>query len=232
MDRVRSRRPYASLALVGVVVLVLAACDGESSDPFSVSVAPTTSTAPPVTVAPPSTSSSPTPPATPATPPPDAGVVATDCVGGWSSPAPSSRDYEGPIDRIRRAAPFAGPAQVVEMRLFVGPESPPSDKNYLQDIRRWYVKLYAPNDLAYQGRFLVEERRFGAGVVAVAPYDTVGFSSPDWIGFQWDAGDPRPRPYEGLPGRWRGVPYDFVRGGAGLKIPGLPDDVRGCLDGT
>jgi hypothetical protein len=118
------------------------------------------------------------------------------------------------------------------MRSFVGPESPPSEKGYLKDIRRWYVKLYAADDLTYQGRFLVEQRRFGRGVVAVAPYDTAGFSSPDWVGFQYDGSDPHRRAYEGLPGEWRGVPYDFVRGGGGLTIAGLPDDVRGCLDGT
>jgi hypothetical protein len=41
----------------------------------------------------------------------------------------------------------------------------------------------------------------------------------------------------GLPGLWAGVPYDFVRGGGGPDtpgpgIPGLPEEVVGCLDGT
>src|SRR5206468_1242833 len=75
--------------------------------------------------------------------------------------------------------------RVVEMRTFVGPESPPSDKNYLSDIRRWYVKLFAKDDLTFQGRFLVEDRRFGRGLSAVAPYDTRGFVAPDWVGFQY-----------------------------------------------
>jgi hypothetical protein len=118
------------------------------------------------------------------------------------------------------------------MRYFEGPESPPSEQGYLKDIERWYIKLYAKDDPAYQGRFLVEQRRFGRGVVAVAPYDTAGFVSPDWSGFQWDAGDTAPRGYPGLPGTWQGVRYDFVDGGAGLTIPGLPDAVEGCLDGT
>jgi len=69
-------------------------------------------------------------------------------------------------------------------------------------------------------------------VAAVAPYDTSGFRSPDWTGFQWDSADTEARAYPGLPGRWAGIPYDFVRGGAGLDIPGLPDEVRGCLGGT
>ena len=231
MHRSPFRHPLVPAVLLAALCVALTGCEGESSDPFSVSVDPTTSSAPPVSAAPTSLAP-PTPPALPVTPPPSAGVIAADCVGGWLTPASGTPDFTRPIDRIRRVAPFAGPVEVVEMRLFVGPESPVSDKNYLQDIRRWYVKLYAANDLSYQGRFLVEERRFGTGVVAVAPYDTAGFASPDWIGFQWDADDERPATYEGLPGRWRGVPYDFVRGGEGLTIPGLPDEVVGCLDGS
>jgi hypothetical protein len=115
--------------------------------------------------------------------------------------------------------------------MFTGPESPPSDKGYLADVRRWYVKLYAVNEDSYQGRFLVERRMFGHGVSAAAPYDSTGFASPDWIGFQGGPGAPA-EPYAGLPGLWRGIPYDFVNGGAGLTIPGLPDEVGGCLDGT
>jgi hypothetical protein len=120
----------------------------------------------------------------------------------------------------------------VEVRYFVGPESPPTDKGYLREVQRWYIKLFAPRDPAYQGRFIVESRRFGRGVVAVAPYDTAGFRSPDWVGFQWNAADTVAKGYAGLPGTWRGIPYDFVRGGAGLEIPGLPNEVRGCLEGT
>jgi hypothetical protein len=125
-----------------------------------------------------------------------------------------------------------GPLVVVDMRYFVGPESPPSEQGYLLDVGRWYIKLYAQDDVAFQGRFLVEARRFGRGVAAVAPYDTQGWRAPDWIGFQYQSEDPTPKAYPGLPGRWSGTPYDFVRGGAGLKFPGLPAEVTGCLDGT
>ncbi|MGZ5301738.1 MAG: hypothetical protein ACXWEJ_07935 [Actinomycetota bacterium] len=121
---------------------------------------------------------------------------------------------------------------VIDMRRFTGPESPPSDQGYLLQVERWYIKLYAEDDIAFQGRFLVEARRFGRGLAAVAPYDTGGFRSPDWIGFQFDSGDTSRKRYPGLPGRWSGTAYDFVHGGAGLKIPGLPDEVSGCLDGT
>jgi hypothetical protein len=152
-------------------------------------------------------------------------------MNGWESPRPGTRDFTDPIGIIRRSAPFGGPYEVVEIRMFTGPESPPSDQGYLAQVRRWYVKLYAVDDISYQGRFLVEHRTFGRGVSAVAPYDSSGFSSPDWIGFQGEPGA-RATAYTGLPGRWRGIPYDFVNGGAGLTIPGLPDEVRGCLDGT
>ena len=118
------------------------------------------------------------------------------------------------------------------MRSFSGPESPPSDKGYIVLVQRWYIKLYAASDPAFQGRFLVESRRFGRGLSAVAPYRTRGFRSPDWIGFQFDSADTSPKTYPGLPGDWRGIPYDFVKGGGGLTIPGLPEQVAGCLDGT
>jgi hypothetical protein len=103
-------------------------------------------------------------------------------------------------------------------------------------VERWYIKLFARNDLSFQGRFLVEARRFGRGLAAVAAYDTSGFRSPDWIGFQYESGDPERRAYPGLPGLWAGTPYDFVVGDAldseGLTIPGLPEDLVGCLAGT
>jgi hypothetical protein len=136
--------------------------------------------------------------------------------------------YRRPLRIIGRTVDLPGAPTVVEMRYFTGPESPPSDKGYLAVVERWYVKLYTEADLRFQGRFLVESRDFGDGVAAVAPYDTDGFRSPDWSGFQWE--DAEPSAYPGLPGEWSGTRYDFVRGGAGLDIPGLPAEVRGCLD--
>ena len=179
-----------------------------------------------------SPTAAPTSPATPATPPPTSGASTAACKGGWVTPPKGSDLWDTPLDVIRKGSRVAGPFTVVDMRTFVGQESPPTDKNYLLNIRRWYVKLYDPKDLSFQGRFLVEERRFGRGLAAVAPYDTHGFTSPDWVGFQYDAGDRRAYAYTGLPGVWRGVAYDFVRGGQGLTFPGLPADLAGCLDGT
>ena len=92
-----------------------------------------------------------------------------------------------------------GPLVVVDMRHFIGPESPPSDKGYLLEIERWYIKLYAQDDITFQGRFLVESRTFGRGLSAVAPYDTEGFASPDWVGFQFDSAHTAMKSYPGFP---------------------------------
>jgi hypothetical protein len=223
---------------LSALLVTLVACDGSgdeaaSTDPFS--NAPTTQ-APSFTGTTPSSSVSPTPPATPAVRPPTRGAPSPSCVGGWVTPGRGSTMFTDPLGIIRRTAPVHGDFVVVDMRMFIGPESPPSvgesAKGYLQDIRRWYIKLYVPSDLRYQGRFIVEQRVFGRGVSAVAPYDTKGFHSPDWSGFQFDSADTARKAYPGLPGAWTGVRYDFVKGGAGLTIPGLPDEVRGCLTGT
>jgi hypothetical protein len=214
-----------AIASVGVV-LALASCTGEAEpDVPSITppVTPISGTGP---------TSSPTPPALPERPPAERGPAAADCVNGWVTPERGSTDYRDPLRVIRRVTGVRGPLDVVDMRAFDGPESPPSDKGYLLEIRRWYVKAYAKEDLSFQGRFLIETRTFGTGLVAVAPYDTNDFRSPDWIGFQFDGGDPEARAYPGLPGLWRGVPYDFVAGGAGLQIPGLPHEVVGCLSAT
>jgi hypothetical protein len=155
-----------------------------------------------------------------------------DGVTGWVTPPRDSPRFLQPLGIIRRTTGIEGPLEVVDMRYFVGPESPPSDKGYLLDIQRWYVRVFAADDLAFQGRFLIEARRFGRGLVAVAPYDSNGFRSPDWIGFQYVSSDLEARAYSGLPGLWLGTPYDFVEGGEGLTIPGLPEDLVGCLDST
>lgn len=222
---------------VAVVAVMLVACDRDANDagsgqggfgaaPPSASPSPSEAFLPPTSAAP-----SPTRPADPG-PRPRRGAPSETCVEGWVTPPAGSPTFTDPLGIIRRTAPVDGEFVVVDMRHFAGPESPPSDKGYILEIDRWYIKLYVDGDWAYQGRFIVEQRTFGRGVAAVAPYDTAGFRSPDWAGFQWDSADTEARAYPGLPGRWSGIPYDFVAGGAGLEIPGLPAEVRGCLQGT
>lgn len=220
-------RRFATGVCLCALVVALTACDGSpaaSSQP---------STTPPIAaVTPGSPTSSPTPPAVPDVPPPTSGVASATCVNGWSRPPANTPGFTDPLGIIRRTTGVEGPLVVVDMRYFVGPESPSSTQGYLLEVERWYIQLYAKDDLAFQGRFLVEARRFGRGVAAVAPYDSIGFHSPDWIGFQYRSEETEPKAYPGLPGRWYGTPYNFVRGGGGLKFSGLPDEVSGCLDGT
>jgi hypothetical protein len=219
--------PAVGVAVMAAAMLVACEAGGDVSNPTTSAaevIAPTESTGASATPV--------APPSPPETPPPRRGETTSACVNGWVTPAATSPKYPSPLGVIRRTTGVRGPLVITDMRYFTGPESPPSDKGYILVVERWYVRLYARNEPAFQGRFLVEARRFGQGVSAVAPYDTEGFSSPDWIGFQYDSADTVPRAYPGLPGTWEGIPYDFVRGGEGLTIPGLPSEVTGCLDGT
>jgi hypothetical protein len=227
------RRP---IPIVVSLAVVLAACGG--TEPTTNTGTGTTppptgsSDSPPGSAASPTqVPVSPTPPATPASPPPTRGSASASCANGWVTPDETTSRFTEPLGIVRRTTGIAGPLVVVEMRYFTGAESPPSEQGYILEVERWYIKLYAADDLAFQGRFLVEGRGFGRGVAAVAPYDTSGFRSPDWRGFQYEVGA-QPKAVPGLPGSWLGTEYDFVRGGEGIKVPGLPAEVRGCLDGT
>jgi hypothetical protein len=224
------RISFRPILPICALALVIASCTGD--EPEDGATPPPTESPVVTAVESPEVSVSPTPPALPEEPPPTSGGVALDCVNGWETPAEGSPQFTQPLGIIRRTTGVEGPIEVVDMRTFVGPESPPSDKGYLLDVQRWYIKAFATDDLSFQGRFLIETRRFGRGLVAVAAYDTNGFRSPDWIGFQYDSSDLERRAYPGLPGLWSGIPYDFVEGGEGLTIPGLPEDVAGCLDAT
>jgi hypothetical protein len=167
------------------------------------------------------------------------------CVNGYTSPPEADPIRLEGLRILARA--LGGPAgrrvrpedvEVGEMRFFEGPESPPSEREYLVNVRRWYVEASLADDPDFAGRFLVERRTFGAGLVAVAPPESTGFASPDWVGFQYEGEDAEPRTYDGLPGTWAGTPYDFVRGKTldrredVFGFPGLPVEVAGCLAGA
>jgi hypothetical protein len=214
------------IVTIALALLVLVGCD-RSDRLFPNGPSPSDSSSPFPSTTP---EVSPTPPAIPANVP-TSGPKTSSCVNGWSRPADGTTLAARPIDVIRKVVPIPGRPVIVDLRYFTGPESPPSEMGYLATVRRWYVKLYSKADLAFQGRFLVEAREFGIGVVAVAPYDTSGFRSPDWSGFQYDEGHADKKRYPGLPGEWSGIRYDFVRGGAGLDVPGLPSEVIGCVMG-
>ena len=120
-----------------VVALSLAACTGDAEP----DVPPTPSAVTPISATGPT--ASPTPPALPEEPPANRGPTAVDCVNGWVTPKRGSARYEEPLRLIRRVTGVPGRLVVVDMRTFEGPESPPSDKGYLLDVRRWYVKAFA-----------------------------------------------------------------------------------------
>jgi hypothetical protein len=152
------------------------------------------------------------------------GSITSDCVNGYLVPLRNTSLRFEPLNVIRDTQGISGSSLFViaEMRYFTGPDNPnvqPQD----QTVHRWYVKAYLQNNPSFKGRWLIEKRSVGEGVVAVAPYDTHGFNSPDWVGFE---GEGNPQQYSGLPGSWAGVPYDYVNSG------NLPPQVVGCLSGT
>ena len=168
-----------------------------------------------------------------------------ECVNGYTSPAEGDPIRDDGLRILAKALvepadERVGPEdfEVEEIRYFEGPESPPSEREYILNVRRWYVKASLEEDGSFAGRFLVERRTFGAGLAAVAPFDSQGLASPDWIGFQYESGEAVQEAYDGLPGTWAGTPYDFVRGTTldredqVFGFPGLPVEVAGCLAGT
>jgi hypothetical protein len=149
---------------------------------------------------------------------PTSGGPSADCVNGWSTPEPGSPEYDDPLSILEGQLGVDGPWQLDALRYFVGADG----------VLRWYLRGAMATDANFRGRFLIEARGEDATVVAVAPYESSGFQSPDWTGF---SGDGDPQTYLGLPGQWAGTPYDFVSGG-GVAGPGLPDDVIGCVSDT
>jgi hypothetical protein len=123
-----------------------------------------------------------------------------------------------------------GPWTVSEMRYFTGPDVPWILDPHYDVVDYWYVRAALTGDPSFRARFLLEQRTDTIkGISAVAPFDTVGYQSPDWTGF---TGDGKPQIYAGLPGEWPGVAYDFVTGEGDSGQPGLPDQVVGCLSAT
>lgn len=154
--------------------------------------------------------------------------VAADCVNGWAVAPEGSAEFGTAMYLIERQMEVIGPWTVDEVRYFTGPDVLWAETP-APIVERWYVKA-SLTDQDFRGRWLMERRSdVDFGVVAVAPYETSGYQSPDWTGF---VGDGSPTTYLGLPGQWTGTPYDFVSGSGYNYEPGLPDEVIGCLSGT
>ena len=176
---------------------------------------------------------SPTPPALPIVPPPTSGPPTGTCDQGWATPKAGHAAFTEPLGIIRRTTGVKGPLVVVDMRHFIGPESPPSDAGVPargralvhQALRpgRHRVPGPVPGGVAHVrprlvGRRALRHRRVRVARLGRVPVRQRAHRDEDAT--------------RGFPDGGRAPPYDFVRGGAGLKIPGLPDEVLGCLAGT
>lgn len=195
-------RRLASILIAVVLVGLIGACYKE---PVAITTFPPT-VAPPT--ADPNQSAMPT-----------SGEPTADCVNGWLTPAPGSTEYDDALGILAGQLGVNGPWQLDALRYFTGTDG----------VLRWYLRGALATDANYRGRFMIEARGEDARVVAVAPYDSAGFGSPDWTGF---IGGGAPQTYLGLPGQWTGTPYDFVSGGSAVGGPGLPDEVIGCVSDT
>lgn len=216
--RTRSLLPAMALACL------LLSCNGETPTADGTPATPASPVSPGGTVLPTTTG--------------DGKELAGECVNSYTSPPEGDPLRDDAIRALRKAMGFRGDFHVEEMRYFEGPESPPSERDYALLVKRWYVKGWPEEDPSIQGRWLIERRAFGVGVSAVAPFDSEGFASPDWVGFQFEGPDAALEAYPGLPGEWAGEPYDFVTGKAleteeeVFGFPGLPVEVIGCLAGS
>jgi hypothetical protein len=157
------------------------------------------------------------------------GTPMPGCEQGWTTPEPGSDDAIRPLQLILGQMGVEGELEVVDLRMFAGPEVPWILEPRPDHVDWWYVKARLAGDPTFAGRWIVARRAEDRqGIDAVAPFDSQNYESPDWRAFE---GDGAPRAIEGLPGEWGGLEYDFVFGDGGAT-PGLPEEVELCLEGT
>ena len=229
-------KPVSVFSGEGIVLDGPVTCaDYHAAQPADGSSTPATTVAPrpsAPTTAPSSPSSAPPPPTTTTSttvPAPRPSNASSSFAGGWlTPPAGDSRRKDG-LDLLRISAGTTIRFVVEDMRYFTGPDRPGAIDPRYDSVERWYIKASIEGDPTYRGRFLVERRDGSGGVVAVAPHHTSGWSAADWSGFE---GEGRPSAYEGLPGSWAGVRFDFVTGEGGPGTRGLPAEVEGCVRDT
>ena len=237
--------------LAGLLALLLAGCTLSPAATPTGAPTPTPSTQPTASPTPaptPGTSPSPTaslivlpsvtptrlatPPATPSPGPTLAavGLPSATCINGWVRPAEGDPHWVDGLQILMNYMGLTSPLSVDDMVYFVGPDPDNILDPRFEHVERWYIKATLSTDPTYRGRWLVEKRTNDRlGVSAVAPYETVGYESPDWSGFE---GDGEPRAIPGLPGLWGGIQYDFVTGEGDSGFPGLPTSQSECLFGT
>ena len=158
------------------------------------------------------------------------------CVDGFSGVQAGGASWDYIVAAIVGVSGVDPLALVVEeMIVFSGPE----DANIIAprpDVTRAYVIAYAETDPTVRGRWLLRAHGTGGDVVAVAPYDSIGFGEGVWetcvdtcqtgraVAGEWC--DPACvedyifRSCEGIaPGTW--APGDCA---------GPPPEVLGCLE--
>lgn len=159
------------------------------------------------------------------------------CIDGWVTPEAGTDLRTVPLDALRDNYGVAGLFVVDEMRYFEGPQDPAIIAPRYPFIRYWYVKASLQDDPGFRARWLLgapPDRE--PAVAAVAPYESTGFQPGSWVSFYGESDEPYE--YPGLPGLYRGVPYDSVSGiefhtGEPEGGPAVlqPENV-GCVQGT
>jgi hypothetical protein len=158
------------------------------------------------------------------------GLPGPTCINGYKGLPQDDPKYVEGLDHLATYLGLPVPLVVNDNRYFVGPDPENIIEPRFENVERWYFKGVLSTDPTYAGRWLYEKRTDDRqGVSAVAPYDTIGYQSPDWSGFE---GDGEPRVIAGLPGVWGGIQYDFVTGEGDGGYPGLPESQSECLLGT
>ena len=148
------------------------------------------------------------------------GAASAGCVNGWAEPAPGTDQRRAPLDVLRRMQGRGGLFEVRDLRAFRGPDDAGGAASPAPEVERWYGKVVAADDPAFRLRFLAKRGASGPVVVAVAPFDSAGFRSGDWVGV---SGDGPPVEHPGISGRWPAPPPADAASGA------LPAGLVGCL---
>jgi hypothetical protein len=230
------------LALIATLGFLVAGCYQEpvaiTTLPPDELATPTSEVTPePATPSEPAATDTPLPLTTPTLEPPPtetptaaAASPSPGCVNGWVGPVAGTTEFEEGLTILENYMGVVGPWYLTEMRYFTGPDSPGVIEPRFDVVERWYIKAALTSDANFRGRWLIEKRTdLILGVSAVAPFDSVGYQSPDWSGF---IGEGPPTTYIGLPGQWSGIEFDFVTGEGDGGQPGLPPEVVDCLANT
>ncbi len=174
----------ASRSFASVLMTSLVACDG--ADPAQESAVDIASGRP--RSLPRSPSTSPTPPALPVLAPPTSGPPTGTCDDGWATPPAGTPPFTDPLGT---GPSHHGGARDHSWSWTCATSRARNRPRRTRDTcsrSSGGTSSSSPRTTSRsRDGSSSRSRRFGRGVVAVAPYDTEGFESPDWIGFQYDS---------------------------------------------